>query len=204
MDLIVIHGSPGNGKTTVSKKLHDILKSPWFEFGWIPEFTHLNPHTQILPKLEEQIAFENLVLVSKNYMRHGFENIIFSDLQDIRMLDIPVAFAGHSYVIITLYSESDDVIKERILTRDNGNDYSDFEESIRINKKIKNRKPLPNEYKIRSDNQTVDQIAAHILDILKTHKPAAGFASDEYSKDDYFTYFDENGLYSSALKHEEN
>jgi len=202
MDLIVIHGSPGNGKTTISKKLHELLQSPWFEFGWIPEFTHQNPHTRILPKLEEQIAFENLVLVAKNYMQHGFENIIFSDLQDIRMLDIPVAFAGHSYVIVTLYSENDDVIKERILTRDNGNDYRDFEESIAMNEKIVNRKLLPNEYRIRSDNQTVEDIAAQMLEILKSHKPIAGFAADEYSKDDYFTYFNAHGMYSSAPQEE--
>jgi len=196
MELIVIHGAPGCGKTTVSKKLHELLKSPWFEFGWIPEFKNINPHTEILPKLEEQIAFENLVLVSKNYMQHGFKNIIFSDLNDIRMLDIPVVFAEHSYILITLYSESDDVIKERILTRDNGNDFRNFEAAIATNKRIQDRKLLPNEYRIRSDNQTAADIAEQILVVSRFHSFDSNFVASEHSADDYFTYFDENGMYA--------
>ena len=196
MDLIVMHGSPGNGKTTVSKKLHELLKSPWFEFGWIPEFTHLNPHTQISAKQEEHMTFENLMLVIKNYIKHGFENIILSDWQDIRMLDIPVQFAEHSYVIVTLYSECDETIKHRILTRVNGNSYKNFEKSIALNKMIIGRKPLPNEYRIRSDNQTVDEIVAQILGIIKTHKHVTDFCADEHNVGDYYTYFNGNGAYS--------
>jgi len=163
MGIIVVHGSPGNGKTTISKKLHEMLEAPWFEFGWIPEFAKLNPHNKILPKEEEQLAFENLVLVSKNYIKHGFENVILSDLNDARMLDIPMQFGEVHYIIITLFSERDDVITDRILTRDNGNDYKNFEESIATNKKIIGRALLPNEYRIRSDNQTVEAITAQII-----------------------------------------
>jgi len=193
--LIVIHGSPGNGKTTVSKNLHEKLKSPWFEFGWIPEFASLNPHTQIKPIQEEQIAYENLVLVAKNYFKHGFENVIFSDLNDIRMLDIPVDFASYSYVIITLYSEDDDVIKHRLLTRDNGNQFNNYTQSIATNKKIMGRKLLPNEYRIRTDNQTADEVTMQVVGILKTHQHNPIFLSEDYSTVDYFTYFNEAGMY---------
>ena len=89
MDIIMVHGSPGNGKTTIAAKLHEHFQSPWFEFGWIPEFRMLNPHTSITMREEEQLSFENVVLVAKNYVRHGFRNIILSDLDDVRMLDIP-------------------------------------------------------------------------------------------------------------------
>ena len=57
MDIIVLAGSSGNGKSTVGNKLHELLKSPFMEFTWIPEFRSLNPHTCITPKEEEQIAF---------------------------------------------------------------------------------------------------------------------------------------------------
>jgi len=197
MELIVIHGAPGCGKTTVSRKLHELLKSPWFEFGWIPEFRQLTPHTEILPKLEEQIAFENLVLVSKNYMQHGFKNIILSDLNDIRMLDIPVVFARRSYIIVTLYSENDDIIKERILARNNGNEFKNFEEAIVTNKRIKDRKLLPNEYRIRSDNQTAADIAEQILVVSRFHSFDSNFVASEHSTEDYFTYFNENGMYKT-------
>ena len=47
MDVILMNGAPGTGKTTVGSLLHEYYKSPWFEFGWIPEFRRLNPHTEI-------------------------------------------------------------------------------------------------------------------------------------------------------------
>lgn len=188
MDFIIIHGSPGNGKITIAKELHKRLESPWFEFGWIAEFTQKNPSTKITQKEEEQMSFENLVLVCKNYQKHGFENILLTDLDDIRMLDIPQVFREYRYVIITLYSEDDGVIKERILTRDNGNDFRNWEESIRTNRLIMNRKTLPNEYRIRSDNQTPKQIEKIIVEILNEHRQNNSFNNNDYDKEDYYTY----------------
>ncbi|MDR2360210.1 MAG: ATP-binding protein, partial [Oscillospiraceae bacterium] len=78
MNLIIVHGAPCCGKSTIAAKLHEHFKSPWFEFGWIPEFRNLNPHTEISCKLEEQLSFENLALVVRNYMKHGFESVILS------------------------------------------------------------------------------------------------------------------------------
>lgn len=188
MDFIIVHGSPGNGKTTIAKELHRRLESPWFEFGWIPEFTQKNPYTRITQKEEEQMSFENLVLVCKNYIAHGFENILLTDLDDIRMLDIPQVFKEYRYVIITLYSESDDVLKERILTRDNGNDFRNWEESLKTNQLILNRKTLPNEYRIRSDNQAPEQIGDIAMKILNEHTQNTSFHINDYNRGDYFTY----------------
>lgn len=84
-DFIIVHGSPGTGKTTLSRKMHDYFKSPYFEFGWIPEFRSLTPSIEITQRQEEQLTFENLILVAKNYNRHGFKNLIITDLDDVRM-----------------------------------------------------------------------------------------------------------------------
>ncbi|MDF2542492.1 MAG: hypothetical protein K0S47_2210 [Herbinix sp.] len=191
MDVIVIGGSPGNGKTTIGSDLHKKYESPWFEFGWIPEFTMLNPHTRIGMKEEEQMTFENLVLVVKNYLKHGFENIILTDLNDMRMLDIPECFSEYNYVIFTLYSENDNVIKDRILNRDNGNEYKNYEKSIVTNRKIKARKLLPNEYKIRSDNATPSEIIDEISRLLLAHKKDSDFNLSDYNREDFSTYITE-------------
>jgi adenylate kinase family enzyme len=197
MDFIIIHGSPGNGKTTVAQELHKRIESPWFEFGWIPEFTNKNPHTKITQKEEEQMSFENLLMVCKNYIKHGYDNVILTDFDDIRMLDFPVVFQEYKYIIITLFSENDEVIKNRILTRDNGNDFRDWQCSFNQNKKIINRKALPNEYRIRSDNQSVIQIADKIVELLKQHKQNNYFNINNYNKGDFTTYI-------AGYSHEKN
>jgi len=201
MDLIILAGSSGNGKTTVGKKLHELLKSPFMEFTWIPEFRSLNSHTSITPKEEEQIAFENMMLVCKNYLHHKFENIIVSDFNDVRLLDIPIQFKDYSYVIITLYSESDESIKNRMIQRmqtksKNEESYDDYDFSIKHNKMIANRKLLPNEYRVRTDNNTADKVAECIINIIKEHQPKNDFVLSQYTSDDYNTCFNEEGFYS--------
>jgi adenylate kinase family enzyme len=72
MDFIFIHGAPGSGKSTLAWALQNHLQSPCFEFGWIPEFRVKRAST-ITWEEEESLAFENLTLVVKNYVRHSFE-----------------------------------------------------------------------------------------------------------------------------------
>ena len=101
--LIIIHGAPGSGKSTTASLLHKKLRSPWFEFGWISEFRNLNPHTEITWEQETDISFENLVLVVKNYIRHGFKNIIITDINfDSQILRMPEIFDGFQYRLFTL------------------------------------------------------------------------------------------------------
>jgi len=188
MDFIIIHGAPGNGKTTIASMLHERLGAPWFEFGWIPEFTKLNPHTHITQAGEEQLSFENIVLVARNYRKHGYENVLLSDLNDARMLDIPIVFGDASYVIITLYSENGDVLRDRIMTRDNGNEYRNFEEALAINRMITERRLLPNEYRIRSDNQSPAQITERIQAIIASHTHNPDFNAEAYRREDFFSY----------------
>ncbi|WP_422661325.1 phosphotransferase-like protein [Paenibacillus sp. EC2-1] len=68
IDFIILHGSSGNGKTTLSRKLHDHLRSPYFEFGWIPEFRSLTPSVQITQRQEEQLF---IVEEHKNNIEDG-------------------------------------------------------------------------------------------------------------------------------------
>jgi len=85
-DLIVIAGAPGSGKTTVADLLHGTLKSPYIDFGYIREF-HLDQEWKDANPQEEQMSFENLVHIIKNYISYGYNNIVVTDLQDSSAAD---------------------------------------------------------------------------------------------------------------------
>lgn len=188
MDFIIIHGSPGCGKTTLASKLHEHFESPYFEFGWIPEYSKLAPSLKISTQLEEKLSFENLVTVAKNYNNYGFKNVILTDFDDVRMLDIHNIFSNFNYAVITLFVDDDEIIKQRILNRTNGNKFKDWELSLRINSLIRKRDKLPNEYRILNTQNDEEIILKKIIDILNNHKPKNSIDTSSASKEDYFSY----------------
>lgn len=118
---IFITGAPGSGKTTISNLLKTKLNdSPLIDFGWIRQF-HLDQKWKKASKKEEQMSFENLVFILKNYAKYGYKNIIINDLQDHRIQQIPKLFSKYNYTIISLIVKDDVELKNRILSeRDSG------------------------------------------------------------------------------------
>lgn len=146
--LYILRGAPGTGKTSLAAELHKTLRCPWFEFGWIPEFRNLNPHTDISYEDEVALSTENLILVSKNYFAHGFETIIVSDLEDERIPAFADAFHDIADVRILTLDCDDETRTNRILTRDNGNEYRDTEAAAEIAEKIR-RTPYTGERRLK-------------------------------------------------------
>jgi hypothetical protein len=114
--------------------LQNHLQSPCFEFGWIPEF-RVKRDSTITWEEEESLAFENLILVVKNYVRHGFE-IIITDLHDHIIQTIPEVFAGFSYRQITLWMDNDELLKSRVLEKSRSSDYRNWQKSLEVNRTI--------------------------------------------------------------------
>ena len=167
LDIIFIAGAPGSGKSTIAKGLQDHLKTPCFEFGWIPEFQDKGDGKPIGYIEEEAIAFENLALVLKNYIKHGYKNIIVTDLEYERIEQLPKVYEGYLYLIITLYITDETALKSRVLDSTRSSGYRDFETAFEINNNIQKRNQFTNEIKIDITDKLPNQIIREILNITK-------------------------------------
>ena len=161
-DVIFLAGAPGVGKSAVAKLLQGKLKTPLFEFGWIPEFRDKGG-LEISYEEEEQISFENLTLVVKNYLKHAFKNIIVTDLEDKRIAELSKAFRGVDYKIFTLTIHDDETLKSRIMSSDRQNDFRDLEKAVAINRRILGRPLFEAEVRIDTTVRSAQEICNEIM-----------------------------------------
>lgn len=162
ISLIFINGAPGVGKTTVCKLLHEKLDSPYIDFGQLRVF-HLNREWSNQSEQEEQMAFDNLIYILKNYIKNGFSGVIVTDLREYRTQELSKHFSKSEYLIFTLFVSDDDVLKSRVLNESRDSGYKNFEKAILWNKEIINRNSLENETKIDNTNLNLDEVVKLIL-----------------------------------------
>ena len=160
--LYLLRGAPGTGKTALAAALHEALRCPWFEFGWIPEFRCLNPHTEISYEDECALSAENLVLVARNYFTHGFAAVIVSDLEDARIPAFADALSEIADIRILTLDCDDKTRTDRILTRANGNDYRDTAAAQKIADRIR-MTPYTGELRLDSGEMTAEEMCKYVL-----------------------------------------
>lgn len=159
-DIIVIAGAPGAGKTTICKILREKLGSPYIDLGWLREF-HLDKEWKNATSGEELMAFENLLFILRNYKKHGYENVIITDLTDEKVQRISKELNGLNFIIASLYVTDDNELQKRVLgERDSG--YKNVAAAVEWNRELINRETVKNEHKIdnthNNPQKTVDQI----------------------------------------------
>ncbi|MFY9462993.1 MAG: AAA family ATPase [Candidatus Sungiibacteriota bacterium] len=163
-DLIIISGAPGSGKSTIAKLLQEKLKSPYIDFGWMREW-HLLSDWSDQSKEEESMAFDNLVYLLRNYIKHGYKNILVTDLQEGRVKELTSIFSVNELIVVSLIVDNDEELKKRVLgERDSG--FKNFEASIAWNRLVLNRSDLLNEYKLDNTHNNPIQTADQILELL--------------------------------------
>ena len=115
------------------------------------------------------MSFENLMLVTENYLRHGFENVILTDIREEFTDEVREKF-GNRVRVIVLYSTSDEVIRERVLGRDNGNEYRNADEAVEINRRFLERAPREGEIRVRCNDVSAEEVAQCVIDALNIEK----------------------------------
>ncbi|CAM4803430.1 unnamed protein product [Rotaria magnacalcarata] len=91
-------GCPGSGKTTVSRLIQHTKHETWpmIDFGCLRVF-HLNHEWTNQNDDEEQMSFENLIFILKNYHRYSYQNILINDLTDKCLGDLSTYLSHDEY-----------------------------------------------------------------------------------------------------------
>jgi len=165
--LVVVGGAPGSGKTTVSKLLYETLQSPMIDFGDLRNF-HLDFLWKKANKQEEQMSFENIIYILKNYIRNGYKNVIVNDLQDFRIQQIPQIFENDDYMIVTLVLYDDEELKARVLNPSRDSGFRDVERALAWNQAVIERPALKNEYKLDNTVNRSEETAQEIINLINS------------------------------------
>ena len=167
-DFIFLLGAQGSGKTTIARILKEKLGSPHIDFDWIRDF-HLNKEWSNTNESEEEMSFENLIFILRNYMQHNYHNVIVGGFTEETISKILVELRDYKYIVVTLILTDNEILKQRVLTESRDSGYRDFEKSIEFNKKLIDELKFPNEQKIDNTNQKPAETAKTILKVLNNY-----------------------------------
>ena len=163
LELIVIGGAPGCGKSTLAAQLRLRLHGPWIDIGRLREF-HLERDWSNQNADEEAMTFENLQSIIRNYVRHGYRNIIVDDLQDHRIQQVPHVLHDVPFQIVTLIVSDPSELRRRIVSRKDG--WQDIDAAIAWNKSVMDRTCVDREQKIDVAGKSPAAVLQEALQVL--------------------------------------
>ncbi|HXW82902.1 MAG TPA: AAA family ATPase, partial [Candidatus Binataceae bacterium] len=162
LDLSVIGGAPGSGKSTLCQN----LRTPWgaaplIELSSIRNF-HLDPCWYNQSEQDLALAFDHLSYILRSYARHRWGPVLVTDLREVWLARVPETFADLRFAIITLFT-TDAMIRERIETRDEG--FTNVAAAVAWNRVVRDRPLLAHEHRVDSSGPAAElaQRVEHIL-----------------------------------------
>jgi len=172
-ELIIIGGAPGSGKSTLAMQLRALLHGPRIDFGRLREF-HLERDWSNQGAEEEAMTFENLLSIIRNYIRHGWRNIIVDDLQDHRIQQVPVALHDVPLRIVTLVVSDPSELRRRIASRNDG--WKDPEAAVAWNQRVLDRACVEHELKIDVTGKSPSSVLDEVINQLGVSRAASAAA----------------------------
>lgn len=162
LDFIFIGGAPGSGKTSTAKLIQEKLQSPRVEFSWIRGY-HLDRQWKNVSQPEEQMSFENILFILRNYQKYGYKQVIVNDFDDFRIRQLPELFPNTQFYIFSLVLNNNEELKRRVLTETRDSGFRDWEKALKWNQELIERKLVEHEIKIDNTVLTIEQTAERIL-----------------------------------------
>jgi dephospho-CoA kinase len=158
LDLIVIAGSPGAGKSTLCCELRTRWNVvPTIELSDLRNL-HLDRDWSNQSEDDIAIAFDHLVYIVHSYAKHKRKPVLVTDLREEWVSRVDEAFADLGYAIITLFS-SDAVIRHRVGARTQG--FTNVDAAVEWNRAVQRRQLLAREYSVESSGsvaETADRV----------------------------------------------
>ncbi len=164
-DFLFLLGAQGSGKTTIAKLLKVKLGSPHIDYDWIRDL-HLNSEWSNTNDSENEMSFENLIFILRNYKKHNYHNVLVGGFTEKDIEKVLSEFKNDKYIVITLFLTNEEELKKRVLMESRDSGFRDFEQSIKFNKRLREELKFTNEYKIDNTNQSPEEIANQIKDLL--------------------------------------
>lgn len=115
---------------------------------------------------EEAFSFENLCLVLHNYIKHGFKNIIVTDLPVASIEQIESNFEDYAYKLVTLITKNDKTLSKRILDETRSSGYRNVKDGIKINSDNQARELYRSESRVLVDGKTPEEVALEVENLL--------------------------------------
>lgn len=192
-EFIFIIGTSGIGKTTLSKGLLEHYRTTCVEQWMIPEFYSRDGVEDMTGGLEELTCWENQVAMLFCFHKLGYRNIIASDIDDLRTVDIPIVFKGYNYITIKLVCDDLEQLHTQMKNRPN-NGLIDYTLQQRLNEKMLRRPLLINEIELNVAGLSANEVLLKVINIIDNSETVLEYDYQKPAKEMFYSWVFANGL----------